>query len=87
MDEDDIRKLLVRTVRDSVAAWAKVPAMLESGRLVKGSGSWYRVKDARVYKEVSTLIQGFKADKTGVVTHVKLSKPSKKLIALVSRNP
>lgn len=87
MNNDEIRALLVRSIRASVTAWAKVPAMLESGRLVKSSGNWYRVKDGSALKELSAIMGGLRGDKTGRVTHVQLSKPRKKHVEFADRNP
>jgi hypothetical protein len=87
MDKDEIRRLLVRSIRASAAAWAKLPTMLESGWLVKGSGNWYRLKDGRALEELSAIVRGFRADKTGTITHVQLSKPRKKHVEFAERNP
>ena len=80
MDSDELRKLLGREIVRGVAAWRKLPAMLESGRLVKSSGGWYRIKDYSAMDEVRPLIKGYRIVKAGKLTHVQLSKPSKRLI-------
>jgi hypothetical protein len=80
MDLSEIQKLLDREIPRGVAAWRKLPELIESGRLGKGSGGWYRVKDHRVLDEVQPLIKGYRMDKASRLTHVQLSKPSKRLI-------
>ena len=83
--DDDLRKLLEREIPRGVAAWRKLPELLESGWLTKGSGNWYRIKNARVMNEVSCIAKGFRIDKAGQLTHIQLSKPSKKLIEFADR--
>jgi hypothetical protein len=75
MERDEIRSALARSIRARVAAWNKVPAMLESGRLVKRPGGWYRVEDFRVLKELGCITKGLRVNKTGTVAHLQLSKP------------
>lgn len=82
---DELRELLERSVCEGVAAWRKLPELLKAGWLAKGSGNWYRVKDFRAMNEVACIAKGFKGDKTGKLTHIQLSKPSKRLIELADR--
>jgi hypothetical protein len=85
MNEDEMREQLKRKMNEMVAAWAKIPVMVESGQLVKSSGNWYRIKDARIFKEISAVAQGFEFDKGGALARVQLSKPTKKFLALVAQ--
>ncbi len=87
MDMDKLRDELPQSIRESVAAWNKLPGLLESGWVSKSSGNWYRLKDGRALNQLSAVVQGFKADKSGKVTHIKLSKPRKKFIEFAEQNP
>lgn len=86
MDVNEMAEVVVREIRLSVAEWRKLPQLLESGRLVKGKGGWYRVKDHTALSEVKRLIRGFRTNsRPGTTAQVKLATPTKKFIAIADR--
>jgi len=86
IDWNEVRGLLEREIPRGVAAWRKLPELIAAGRLTKGTGGWYRVKDARtVLDELRPLIKGYRITKDQKLTHVQLSKPSKLLIDFADR--
>lgn len=70
--KDDVKSDPWTNRQERIKQWARVPQLLQAGRLVNEGQGWYRLRDSTVIVEIKKIVWEIKYDAIGTPTHVTL---------------